>query len=87
MKVLVAEKIAESGVALLQERFSVDVATDWSADQLAERIGDYDAILIRSATQLDADLIARADNLKVIGRAGIGVDNVDVDAGVPATAR
>ena len=80
MKVLVAEKIAESGVALLRERFDVDVATDWSADQLADRIGDYDAILIRSATQLDADLIARAENLKVIGRAGIGVDNVDVAA-------
>src|SRR5207253_7385862 len=43
-------------------------------------IGDYDAIVIRSATKLDADLIGRADRLKVIGRAGVGVDNVDVEA-------
>ena len=79
-KVLVAEKIADSGVDLLRERFAVDVGIDWSPDELAERIGAYDGILIRSATQLTAELIGRADNLKVIGRAGIGVDNVDVDA-------
>ncbi|HEY7074693.1 MAG TPA: phosphoglycerate dehydrogenase [Solirubrobacteraceae bacterium] len=79
-KVLVAEPIAESGVRLLRERFDVDVATGWSADELAARIGDYDGILIRSATKLTADLIARADRLRVIGRAGVGVDNVDVAA-------
>jgi D-3-phosphoglycerate dehydrogenase / 2-oxoglutarate reductase len=79
-KVLVAERIADAGVALLRERFEVDVATDWSDEELAERIGGYHAILIRSATQLTAGLIARADRLKVIGRAGIGVDNVDVAA-------
>ena len=64
---------------LLRERFDVDVGVDWDDAQLAERIGDYDGILIRSATQITADLIDRADRLKVIGRAGIGVDNVDVD--------
>ena len=51
-----------------------------STEELAERIGDYDAILIRSATKLTADLIERADRLKVIGRAGTGVDNVDIEA-------
>ena len=50
------------------------------AEELAERIGDVHGILIRSATQLDAELIGRADKLRVIGRAGIGVDNVDVEA-------
>ena len=55
-------------------------AIDWEDDELAERIGDYDAIVIRSATKLTADVIERADRLKVIGRAGIGVDNVDVPA-------
>ena len=79
-KVLVAEQIADSGVDLLRERFSVDVTLGLSREQLAERIGDYHGILIRSATRLDADLIERAERLRVIGRAGIGVDNVDVAA-------
>ena len=76
-RVLVREPIAEAGIELLRERFDVDV--DANGD-LADRIGDYDAIVIRSATRLDADLIGRADRLKVIGRAGVGVDNVDVEA-------
>jgi D-3-phosphoglycerate dehydrogenase len=79
-KILVKEKIADSGVDLLRERFEVDLGTDWSDEELAERIGAYHGILIRSATRLTADLIDRAQNLKVIGRAGIGVDNVDVEA-------
>ncbi len=76
-RVLVREEIAEAGVRLLQERFDVDV--DGSSD-LAETIGRYDGIVIRSATKLTADLIERAERLKVIGRAGVGIDNVDVDA-------
>jgi D-3-phosphoglycerate dehydrogenase len=79
-KVLVKEKIADSGVNMLRERFDVDVGVDWTDEELAERIGGYHGILIRSATKLTADLIERADNLRVIGRAGIGVDNVDVEA-------
>ena len=62
------------------EHFDVDVRTDMPAEELPGAIGDYDAIVIRSATNVDADLIERADRLKVIGRAGIGVDNVDVPA-------
>ena len=77
LRVLVREPIAEAGIRLLQERFDVDL--DGGAP-LEERIGDYDAIVIRSATQLTADVLERADRLKVIGRAGVGVDNVDVDA-------
>jgi D-3-phosphoglycerate dehydrogenase len=76
-RVLIREPIAEAGVELLRERFDVDVETN---GDLAERIGAYDAIVIRSATKLTADLLERADRLKVIGRAGVGVDNVDVEA-------
>ncbi len=77
MKVLVREPIAEAGVELLRSKFDVDVESN---GDLAGTIGGYDAIVIRSATKLTADLIARADRLKVIGRAGVGVDNVDVEA-------
>ena len=80
MKVLVAEKIGASGIELLREHFDVDTAFERDDFDLAARIGEYDGILIRSATQMDADLIAAADRLKVIGRAGVGVDNVDVPA-------
>ena len=76
-RVLVREEIADAGVRFLQERFDVDVDRD---SDLAERIGDYDAIVIRSATKLTGELIDRATKLKVIGRAGVGVDNVDVEA-------
>jgi D-3-phosphoglycerate dehydrogenase len=79
-KILVAEKLADAGVDLLRERFEVDLGIDWTPEELSERIGAYDGLLIRSATQVTADLIVRAERLKVIGRAGIGVDNVDVDA-------
>jgi D-3-phosphoglycerate dehydrogenase len=79
-RVLVAERIGESGIELLREQFDVDVATGWTREQLGERIGEYDGILIRSATKLDADLIARATRLRAVGRAGVGIDNVDVPA-------
>jgi D-3-phosphoglycerate dehydrogenase len=76
-RVLVREPIAEAGIELLRERFEVDVDGEGA---LPERIGDYDALIIRSATQVTADLLERAPRLKVIGRAGVGVDNVDVEA-------
>src|SRR5512132_390110 len=77
MRVLVREPIADAGVELLREHFDVDV--DGESD-LAEVIGRYDGIVIRSATKLTKELIERGERLKVIGRAGVGVDNVDVDA-------
>jgi D-3-phosphoglycerate dehydrogenase len=79
-RVLVKEKIGDSGVALLREHFDVDVGVDWSEQELVDRLGEYDGIVIRSATKMTADLIARGQRLRVIGRAGVGVDNVDVDA-------
>ncbi len=79
-RVLVKEKIGASGIALLGEHFDVDLGVDWDDEELDRRIGDYDAILIRSATQMTAELIGRARRLRVVGRAGVGVDNVDVPA-------
>jgi D-3-phosphoglycerate dehydrogenase / 2-oxoglutarate reductase len=80
LKVLVKEKVGDSGVKLLEEHFDVDLGIDWSDEELAERIGAYHGILIRSATKMTAELIAEATNMRVIGRAGVGVDNVDVEA-------
>jgi D-3-phosphoglycerate dehydrogenase / 2-oxoglutarate reductase len=77
MKVLVREPIAEAGVDLLRARFDVDVDLD---SPLEDIVGRYDAIVVRSATKLTAEVIDRAVKLKVIGRAGVGVDNVDVEA-------
>lgn len=79
-RILVKEKIADSGVEKLREPFDVDLGLDWDDEELARRIGDYEGIVIRSATKLTADLIERGERLRVIGRAGIGVDNVDVAA-------
>jgi D-3-phosphoglycerate dehydrogenase / 2-oxoglutarate reductase len=79
-KVLVAEKIGASGINLLKEHFDVDTAFDVEGFDLEGRIGEYDGLLIRSATRMTADLIDKATNLKAIGRAGVGVDNVDVPA-------
>ena len=77
MKVLVREPISDAGLELLKQKFEVDVDAD---GDLAKKIGDYDAIIIRSGTHLTKELIERAERLKVIGRAGVGVDNVDVGA-------
>ncbi|MFY9487444.1 MAG: phosphoglycerate dehydrogenase [Solirubrobacterales bacterium] len=79
-KVLVKEKIADAGVELLRANYDVEVGVDWSDEDLNSRIGEFDALLVRSATQVDAALIEKATNLKVIGRAGVGVDNIDVPA-------
>ncbi len=83
-RVLVAEKIGDSGIELLREHFDVDLGVGWSREELEARIGDYDGVLIRSATKLDAPLISRAGRLRAVGRAGVGVDNVDVDAATKA---
>jgi D-3-phosphoglycerate dehydrogenase len=81
MKVLVAENIGESGVELLRAAgLEVELGTRWERAELERRIAEFDAILIRSATQVDGDLLAKADRLRVVARAGVGVDNVDVDA-------
>ena len=79
-RVLVREDVGESGLSLLREHFDVVTGFDWSPETLAERIGEFDAILVRSATTLTAELIERGERLRVIARAGVGVDNVDVAA-------
>ena len=80
MKVLVAEQIADSGIELLKREFDVDVITGLTAEQLVEKIGAYDALIVRSATKATREIIEAGVNLKIIGRAGVGVDNVDVAA-------
>jgi D-3-phosphoglycerate dehydrogenase len=77
VRVLVREPIAAAGVELLRSRFDVDVDPDTPLEEIVDR---YDAIVIRSATQLTGELIGRATRLKVVGRAGVGNDNVDVAA-------
>jgi len=78
-RVLVAENIGDSGIELLRDAgFEVDTGFDWTREQLLERIGGYAGILIRSATKLDAEALSQAGELQAIGRAGVGVDNVDV---------
>lgn len=79
-RVLVAEDIGTSGIELLKEHFDVDTAFTDDKFDLDKQIGDYEGLLIRSATKVTADLIAKATNMKAIGRAGVGVDNVDVPA-------
>ena len=84
-RVLVAEKIGEPGVKLLQDAgLDVELGADWDPGELERRVGEFDGILIRSATKITADLIEKAPLLKAIGRAGVGVDNVDVDAATRA---
>jgi D-3-phosphoglycerate dehydrogenase len=81
VKVLVAEKIGSSGVQLLESAgFEVEHGAGWNRAELERRIADFDGIVIRSATQVDADLLAKADRLRAVARAGVGVDNVDVEA-------
>lgn len=79
-RILVKEKIAPGGVELLHKDFEVDYLPDMTRDELLEHIGEYDALIVRSATRVDAEMIQAANRMKVIGRAGVGVDNIDVEA-------
>lgn len=80
MRILVADPIAAAGIELLLEQHEVDVATGLTKDELVARVAPYDAIVVRSQTTIDADVIAAAPNLKVVARAGVGLDNIDVEA-------
>ena len=79
-KVLVSDPIDQAGIDILGQVAQVDQRTGLSQDELKSIIGDYDALMIRSGTQVTADVIEAADRLRIIGRAGVGVDNVDVPA-------
>ena len=83
-KVFVSNDVSEKGVALLREHFDVDVMPNMPVPELCKIIGKYDALVSRSQIQVTKELIDAATNLKVIGRAGVGVDNIDIPA---ATAR
>lgn len=84
LRVLVAESIAPEGVEALRARHAVDVRPGLSAEALRGIVGDYDALIVRSQVVADAALIAAGAKLQVIGRAGVGVDNVDLDAATRA---
>lgn len=80
-KVLVSEKLAEAGVQILRDKgFEVDVKLKMTPEDLIETIPDYDALIIRSATQVTKEVIEAGSRLKIVGRAGVGVDNVDIEA-------
>ncbi|MBF0385520.1 MAG: phosphoglycerate dehydrogenase [Candidatus Omnitrophica bacterium] len=82
MKILISDKMAEEGIKILREvkEFQVDVKTDYTPEQLTKAIKDYEAVIVRSATKLKAEIIEAADKLRFIGRAGVGLDNVDLKA-------
>ena len=80
-KVLVSDPIDQIGIDILSQVAHVDVRTGLSQDELIGLIGDYDALMIRSGTQVTAAVIEAAPKLRIIGRAGVGVDNVDVRVG------
>ena len=79
-KVLVSDPIDQTGIDILSQVAQVDVRTGLPPAELKAIIGDYDALMIRSGTQVTAEIIEAATKLRIIGRAGVGVDNVDVPA-------
>src|ERR1700741_2634387 len=80
MKIIVAEKISSTAVDLLREPTWEVLTPEQVAGKLPEHLADADALVVRSAVQVDAALLEHAKKLRVIGRAGVGVDNVDLDA-------
>lgn len=80
MKILVSDKVSDQGVKILQEVHEVDVRHGLTPEELIAAIPEYDALVVRSETKARKAVIEAAANLKVIGRAGVGVDNIDVQA-------
>jgi D-3-phosphoglycerate dehydrogenase len=79
-KILICDKIADEGIRLLEEKgYKLTKAWDMPKDELPKIAAEYDALVVRSATKVRGDLIANGENLKVIGRAGIGLDNIDLE--------
>ena len=81
-KILVSDPISPDGLKSLTDHsdFNVDIQTDLNETELAEIIPNYEGLIVRSQTQVTSNIIAAAPNLKVIARAGVGVDNIDVEA-------
>ena len=87
-KVLIADKLSPAAVAIFKMRgIEADVKTGLPKEELLKIVDQYDGIAIRSATKITADVIKVAKKLKVVGRAGIGVDNVDIPAATAAHLR
>jgi D-3-phosphoglycerate dehydrogenase len=82
--VLVADPIADDGVEELRKHFDVDVITGQTPEELLGRIGQYEALVVRSETKVKPEHIAAAGRMRIIGRAGVGVDNIDLDAATSA---
>jgi D-3-phosphoglycerate dehydrogenase / 2-oxoglutarate reductase len=80
IRVLICEPLADAGVELLEQHFTVTSGIGWSREELLERVHEFEVLIVRSATKVNAEMIAAATNLRVVGRAGTGVDNVDVEA-------
>ncbi|RZN39415.1 MAG: phosphoglycerate dehydrogenase [Methanosarcinales archaeon] len=80
MKILVSDPLAEDGLQILRSEHEVDVLTGLAPQELADIIAEYDALAIRSGTKVTEEIIEAADRLKIIGRAGVGVDNIDIAA-------
>lgn len=79
-KILIPEKVSPDGLALLKAKFEVHEKKGLSAEQIREIIHEYEALIVRSETKVTAELLDAAKQLKVVARAGVGVDNVDVRA-------
>ena len=80
-KVLIADRVAEEGIDILRKKgYLVDVKLDMTPDELVRAIPPYDALIVRSATPVSREAILAGENLKIIGRAGVGVDTIDIDA-------
>ena len=80
MKVLVTDKCNDLAREIVSQVAAVDVLPTMTEDEYVENIGKYDALIIRSASKITKRIIDAANNLKIIGRAGVGVDNIDVEA-------
>lgn len=82
VKILVADRIAQEGIDLLHAQLpevEIDIRTGLKPEQLREIIGNYTALIVRSETQVTGNILAAAEQLKIVGRAGVGVDNIDID--------
>ncbi len=79
VKILVSDPISDQGIEILKKEFDIDIATGLPPEELIKRIGDYEALIVRSETQVTKDVINAGKKLKIIGRAGVGVDNIDVN--------
>jgi len=82
IRILVSDPLSDEGIKILSEvkEFRVDIKTELAPEELKKIIKDYDCLVVRSSTKVNKDIIGAADKLKVIGRAGVGLDNVDLEA-------